>query len=153
MRKKPEERFYKKVDKNGADGCWLWTGGKIAGGYGHFRLRDKMIAAHRFAYLHHKGEIPKGMKVCHTCNNTSCVNPEHLYLDTHHGNMKRMKAEGRLAKGSEHGAAKLDEAKVKYIRRLYREGLTMNDIAKMYKVNQVTISKVISGERWSHVTE
>ena len=153
MRKKPEERFLKRVDKNGANGCWLWTGGKIAGGYGHFRLRDKMIAAHRFSYQHYKGEITQGMKVCHSCYNSSCVNPDHLFLDTHHGNMKRMKQEGRLAKGSEHGAAKLDEAKVKYIRRLYREGFSMAEIAKLHKVNPVTISKVINGQRWSHVTE
>lgn len=152
MRKKPEERFYKKVDKK-ADGCWVWTGGKIPGGYGHFRLRDKMIAAHRYAYILHKGEIPKGMKVCHSCHNPACVNHDHLFLDTHHGNMKRMLEEGRLAVGSNHGAAKLDEAKVKYIRRLYREGFSMAEIAKMHKVNPVTISKAIRGTRWSHVTE
>ena len=153
MAKKPEQRFHGKVNKNGANGCWLWTGGTIAGGYGHFRLRDKMIAAHRYSYILHKGEITKGMKVCHTCHVPACVNPEHLFLDTHHGNMKRMKDEGRLAKGSDHGAAKLDEAKVKYIRRLYREGFTMSDIAKLHKVNPVTISKVINGKHWSHVTE
>ena len=152
-RKKPQDRFFKKVDKQGPNGCWSWTGAQISGGYGHFRLREKMIAAHRYSYIFHKGEIPVGLKVCHTCGNPNCVNPEHLYLDTHHGNMKKMKEEGRLAKGQAHGTAKLDDAKVKYIRNMYREGLTKTEIAKMYKVTPVTIAKVISGQRWSHVTE
>ena len=153
MRKKPQQRFNEKIDKNGKDGCHVWIGGKIGGGYGHFRLGKKMIAAHRYAYILHKGEIPSGMRVLHTCYNTSCVNPDHLFIDTHHNNMKRMKADGRLPKGEDHGAAKLDNAKVKYIRRLYREGLTITDIARMHNVNPVTISKVLSGQRWAHVTD
>lgn len=152
-KKKPQERFDKKVNKKGPNGCHLWTGATINGGYGHFRLNHTMVSAHRFAYIQANGPVPKGLKVCHSCNNPGCVNPEHLFVDTHHNNMKRMKEEGRLAKGSDHGAAKLDEAKVKYIRRLYREGLTMAEIAKMHNVNAVTISKIINGVRWSHVTD
>jgi transposase len=112
-----------------------------------------MISAHRYAYIKNKGEITVGMKVCHTCNNPGCVNPDHLFLDTHHNNMKRMKENGRLAKGSAHGTSKLDEAKVKNIRKLYREGFSKSEIAKIYKVTPVTIAKVISGKSWGHVTE
>lgn len=152
-RKKPNDRFDAKVDKSSENGCHIWIGGKVAGGYGHFRLNKKMISAHRYSFIRTKGPIPDGMMVCHSCYNNSCVNPEHLFVDTHANNMKRMKEDGRLAKGENHGASKLNDAKVKYVRKLYREGLSIKDIAKMHNVNPVTISKVISGQRWSHVTD
>ena len=73
------ERFEKKIIKTGD--CWFWTASKTKQGYGMFSYEGKSIPAHRFAYLAYNGEI--GDKIVHQqCNNTYCVNPNHLYLTT-----------------------------------------------------------------------
>ena len=73
------ERFEKKILKT--DDCWFWTASKTKQGYGMFSYEGKSIPAHRFAYQTYTGEI--GEKIVHQkCNNTYCVNPDHLYLTT-----------------------------------------------------------------------
>jgi hypothetical protein len=86
------DRFMGKVNKT--DTCWLWTAG-VKGRYGSFSYNGKDVAAHRWIYEHHNGEIPKGLVVMHTCDNTLCVNPSHLVLGTQRDNMMDMVIKGR----------------------------------------------------------
>ncbi len=82
------ERFEEKVIVEEETGCWLWTGTK-AGGYPLFR-HDKHNYAHRFAYETYKGRlIPAGLEVDHTCDDSRCVNPDHLEAVTQEENILR----------------------------------------------------------------
>lgn len=63
-------------------GCHDWTGAKDRDGYGRFRLGERVVAAHRFAYERTKGAIPEGMQVDHICTRRCCVNPDHLQVTT-----------------------------------------------------------------------
>ena len=74
------ERFEKKIIKTGD--CWFWTASKTKQGYGMFSYEGKSIPAHRFAYMAYVGDIEDTKIVHQSCNNTYCVNPEHLYLTT-----------------------------------------------------------------------
>jgi hypothetical protein len=89
------QRFLDKVNKT--DSCWLWTAGiRGKSGYGAFKFEKKVIDAHRFSYTFYKGEIPKDMYVCHTCDNRLCVNPEHLFLGTAKDNWQDGFNKGRI---------------------------------------------------------
>ena len=70
------ERFEKKILKS--NDCWFWTASKTKQGYGMFSVSGKSMPAHRFSFLLHKGEIGTGLVIHQTCENSACVNPEHL---------------------------------------------------------------------------
>lgn len=79
-----EERFLLYVDKHGryslrcGSHCWIWTGARIRG-YGQFQESSyKTVRAHRWAYEHWVGSIPKGLTLDHKCRHPSCVRPSHL---------------------------------------------------------------------------
>tara|TARA_B100002019_G_scaffold144761_1_gene124829 strand:- start:209 stop:628 length:420 start_codon:yes stop_codon:yes gene_type:complete len=74
------KRFEKKIIKT--KDCHFWTASKTKQGYGMFSYEGKSIPAHRFAYMAYVGNIEENKIVHQSCNNTYCVNPEHLYLTT-----------------------------------------------------------------------
>jgi hypothetical protein len=90
------QRFLIKVDKT--DSCWIWTANKDKNGYGRFKFERYPHPAHRFSYKLFKGEIPKGMLICHSCDNPSCVNPEHLWLGSCSDNTRDMVSKNRHGK-------------------------------------------------------
>lgn len=84
--KTTEDRFHEKYMINQQTGCWNWTAAKNSKGYGVFGGglgSGKVMLAHRWALWKLKNvELPPDMVVDHTCNNKTCVNPEHLRLVT-----------------------------------------------------------------------
>lgn len=70
-------RFHRKHSRG--LGCWRWAAA-LTDGYGRFRVGARSERAHRLSWEIHRGPIPAGMQVEHTCGHRGCVNPSHLAL-------------------------------------------------------------------------
>jgi hypothetical protein len=84
---KTVDRFMSKIKFFNHDGCWEWHGKKFKNGYSQFSYKNIKYYGHRFSYMISKGEIPKGMDICHSCDVRHCVNPDHLWVGTRKQNM------------------------------------------------------------------
>lgn len=82
----PEALFELLVERT--ESCWNWTGA-LAKGYGRINCAGDKWLAHRWSYEHHVGPIPEGLDIDHLCENTRCVNPEHLEPVTGAENTRR----------------------------------------------------------------
>lgn len=133
-------------------GCVEWTAAMNPNGYGAFMsLRPdgvyRCVPSHRRAYELFVGEIPKGMLVCHRCDNRSCVNPQHLFLGTYRDNTQDMLRKGR-------NRPTLTPATVVDIIRDYATGQYYQyELADKYGVSQGTIHNVTSRKHWKWVAD
>ena len=89
------DRFWNKVQKGNKNSCWNWLGAKNPKGYGLLGIQYPERRSHRFSWYLHNGKIPKKLFVLHSCDNPSCVNPNHLFLGTAQDNTNDMIKKGR----------------------------------------------------------
>lgn len=152
------ERFFSKVDKSNGP-CWVWLAGKNKHGYGVFGMNGKTTHAHRASWEIANGPIPDGdgyhgTCVLHHCDNRQCVNPSHLFLGSQAANVADMYAKNRQAcrKGEKNGLSKLTEAAVIMIRKKYAaEGVSQQELANDFNVDQSMISLIVSRKNWGHI--
>lgn len=143
-----EQNFWSKVSKKDVSSCWLWVGAKNNAGYGNIKYEGKYLNAHRVSYILNKGPIPEGYYVCHTCDNPSCVNPDHLFVGTPQDNDDDKVRKGRQTKGEEHPISKLTEEDVLKIRTM--KG-SHSEIARKFKVSRRLIGMIKNKTIWKHL--
>lgn len=150
-----EERFWRNVRKT--RGCWHYQHLNWKG-YGVLEVNDRPVRAHRLSWQLHFGKIPKGLFVCHTCDNRACIRPGHLFLGTAADNTADMLRKGRVHgpktvhRGQQNGNSVLLEADVRKIRRLYADGThTSGHLAPMFGVSQTTICNIVRRKVWVHI--
>lgn len=147
----PEMRFWGRIKIT--DGCWLWQGAVNTTGYGMANWSDgeKNIVAHRLAYRMLVGEVPEGMRVCHTCDTPRCCNPAHMFLGTQKDNAADCKAKGRNTGGRKDPHAAVNEQVVREMRRLKAEGTKTIDLARRFGVSPSAVSAILTRRTWSNL--
>lgn len=135
------ESMLANTQRNGE--CLEWTRAKQSRGYGVLWDKKQKLA-HRVMFELVNGPIPEGMELLHSCDNPSCINPEHLRIGTHVENMADRDAKKRLThkRGEEHGRAILTNQQAADIRNDTR---TQMIIARHYNVSLTTIARIKRG--------
>lgn len=141
------------------NGCWLWTGAKSAGRggafYGSVAYRGRAgTKPHRLMFALTFPEVNiTSLQINHKCDNSLCINPDHLYAGTHADNMRDKKLRGRSHKmpGEANPKAKLTNADIRQVRIERARGRTCMDIAADYGMHYSTIAKILNGKLWGHV--
>lgn len=166
-----EKRFWSKINKNGSNGCWEWLDKVDFDGYGRFTVGSlvdntkKCVRAHRFSYELSNGSIPKGLLVCHKCDNRKCVNPDHLFLGTQKDNVNDAIAKNRFVfntkyltpdkfcfySGERNPQAKLSNEDVVEIRNLSASGWSTKSLSHKFNVSTYTITEVVRKKRFRNV--
>ncbi len=135
-------------------GCLLWKKSVSKKGYGKIHLSNptRFCRAHRISYEVFIGPIPKGMFVCHKCDNPRCINPDHLFLGTPKDNtadmIKKRRTNFLFKRGGKHERAKLTESNVVQIREMALCGYSQSEIAIKFNVMVGTVSRIIRRKRW-----
>ena len=138
--------------------CLIWRGTKSDRGYGRMLVNGKTILVHRWVkqlVLGH--EIPHLFVVRHTCDNPSCVNPDHLILGTQKDNIADREARNRRSPnitGSKNSHAKLTENQVTTIRNEYMHGVRGHGsvvLGKKYGVSDSVILDIVNRKTWKHI--
>ncbi len=122
------------------DKCQIWKGPRWSNGrYGLDYINDRPTGAHRAAWIRENGEIPKGLFVCHKCDNGLCVNVNHLFLGTPKINMQDCKNKGRLGRSCQKGQNNANAkpglvARNSQILKDRKKGLTYSEIKEKHSL-------------------
>jgi hypothetical protein len=161
LRKKIESLENKYIPEPNS-GCWIWIAAGYKGkfNYGQVQFNGKVIVAHRASWILYNGEIAPGLFVLHKCDNPSCVNPSHLFLGTKKDNHLDMMSKGRgehisaprpFQRGEKHPNAKFSDDQARFIRFLWRNGVSVKAIAECFRVKKCTVSALVHGHSYKYV--
>lgn len=137
--------------------CWEFGGYKTTKGYGHIMINRKNFTAHRLAYLLFnfpaQGNMSiRKMHVLHRCDNSSCINPDHLFLGTNYDNVLDRNKKGRQARGESHARHKVTAKEVNVIRGMFLTGVSQKEINKRFpQIDNTNISRIINRKTWRHI--
>jgi hypothetical protein len=132
-----KERMLAQIEIDQATGCWNWLGcgsrfyGSIVNDNG------KRVYPHKAMYEIDRGyTFKRGEQGLHTCDNTWCINPDHIRPGTQKQNMEDKSRKNR------HGSAIVSRELAMVIRRRYHEGETAVALGIEYGITEQTAWKI-----------
>ncbi|MBW8034141.1 MAG: hypothetical protein FVQ79_00285 [Planctomycetes bacterium] len=132
--------------KENLNGCWVCTSHPPEKNHGHPTIRrtkvwnsPRLLA--RYIYLILRGSIPKGLQVNHSCSNSLCINPAHLYLGTQVENIEDTRNTNK-----EFGGPKTSPLTILKVKNLLKNtDLTQIMIARRLRIGPCIVSNIKLG--------
>jgi HNH endonuclease len=118
----------------------------IRRGYGRLRHNGEDQYVHRLMWLTEKGEIRKGLHICHHCDNPPCCNVDHLFMGTSGDNQRDAYRKGRHRRSR----AVLTEVDVSLIKYFLQNGWSCAELGRRYGVSRTTIGDIKGQRNWRH---
>ena len=134
------------------DGCLETQAFVNKKGYARVRFGNRSCNLHRLVLEEGLGRsLIKEEIACHRCNNTRCIDIDHLYLGNPQTNMDDKVASDRHVYGSAHKGSKLNEEKVIEIRRLHATGrFNAVQLGRKFDISHYQIYRVVNLVAWKH---
>lgn len=149
--------------------CVLWPFARDSDGYGCLRMRQPLpeglviprvkgpasprgrqyyvhVLAFAFAY-----GPPGELLVLHTCDHPTCFNPAHLFPGMQQANALDARDKGLTLAGERNPGAKLTEAEVRELLRLFQQGATSTALARQFGVGRTQVTRIVRGRKWAHL--
>lgn len=123
--------------------CWLYKN-TSSGPYSKLRWNMKWYSAHRISYEIYKGEIPKGMWVCHACDTPKCINPDHLFIGSASDNAKDAFSKNRRPKGENNVFSKYTNDQVSEMKSLKKEGFTYDRLSRIFNCSISYLNRLMN---------
>jgi hypothetical protein len=108
------------------------------------------ILVHRLVLEAFCGPCPDGFQGCHNDGNRTNNQIGNLRWDTFASNTRDKVIHG-TCRGMKNPKAKLCDADIRTIRRLYNTGATKRSLARMFDVTETSIWKIVYRHQWKHV--
>ena len=139
-----KERFLKKIERCPKTGCWIWVGAKFSGkDRGQFWFRGTNWLAARAGWTIFRGELPDGKMLCHTCDRSLCVNPEHLYIGDQATNMWDRKVRERTSRWDKRYNFRQTPELEKQVKDMRAAGMEVKAICAALKIGRSTYFRML----------
>lgn len=141
-----EERLWENVVPGAnPDDCWTFKLVANSEGYPYLKKDGKEERVSRLMWELHNGPIPEEFVIRHTCDNTKCINPDHLLVGTQSQNIQDCVKRKRHV-----GNRTLTLEQVEEIRKLRREGMILKAIAELFQRSIYTVWCICNGRTWGN---
>lgn len=135
--------------------------GRLLSGRGHVHYpavllhggggKPTLKRVHRLVLEAFVGPCPNGMEACHIDGDRTNNRLTNLRWDTPRSNMDDKIRHGTTGRGPRNPQAKLTDASVREIRRLFTKGVKQAVLARRYGVTKYCVWDIVHRRRWSHL--
>lgn len=117
-------------------------------GYPRIKWNKRIWRMNRLLWTFAYGEIPKGLVIGHKCNNSGCINVNHLYLTTREQNSTDAARDGLYFTGFHNKEYEHACSEWEHILFMYHVmGFSQQEIADAYNITQPRVSEIIRNNR------